>query len=152
MYIRMYVCRYVCMYSCMCACICACMYIFLCVYVYVCVCLWMYACTYVCLYYMRVYSMCICTYSGKEGIFIRCPSLGDDLAAILQGWDELYLLAQETCCDLSPYWCSGLRPVYSHLRVFSRNQSFIGKQIFFNHAVIISFKAIQYTTFELALF
>jgi len=142
MYIRMYAGTYVCINVCVRVYERVCMY-FLCVCMNVCF-------TYACLYYVRVYNMCISIYSGKKEI-VRYPSLGDALAAILQGRDELYMLAQETCCDLSPYWCSGLRPIHSHLCVFSRNQSFIDKQIF-NHAVIIKFKAVQCTTFEWALF
>jgi len=60
--------------------------------------------TYVCMY-VRMYSLCIRIYNGKEGI-VRYPSLDDALAAILQGTDKLYLLAQEACCDQSPYWCA----------------------------------------------
>ena len=104
-------------------CVCMCVYIYVFLYC-VCVCVCMNVCLYIRMFVcMCVYSMYICIYSGKEGS-VRYPSLGDALAAILQGRDELYLLAQKTDCDLSPYWCSELRSVYSHLCVFSRNQSF----------------------------
>jgi hypothetical protein len=38
-------------------------------------------------------------------------------------------------------------PLCSHLGVLSRNQSFYTQQIFFKHAVIIKFVAVQYTVF-----
>jgi hypothetical protein len=58
--------------------------------------------------------------SGNTGY----PSPGGNVAATVQGRDELMSASTDTCCDLPPEWHRELRHAYNQFCEFSRSQNF----------------------------
>jgi hypothetical protein len=77
--------------------------------------------------------------------------MGDNVAALLQGRDELWfsyrIKPAVTCRHTGKASCVRCTTTFV---CFQEINFFTGKRIFFKYAVIIKFVAVQYTTFEWA--